>query len=250
MDHRGTPESPGLVATLISDSDLEVCLYCWLLLVSVGVARPLVNRSSLPPLRHHSRFLSLDVWRGAHCVCVKTSLLLYVPENSWNFFSPHKSQQTHLSLAKSIRSPAPLKHAHQDYLRSYTCRVQRFLLPALGSRLRIATARRDVHVPQALGERSADDPSSRTHGVAYLVPDDKAEQVLAGLDFREKGGYTRATVDVFPTSGETRILAFVGERGGGALGLGQWTAVWPWHSVLRWIGRFRARPLSGATPLR
>lgn len=45
--------------------------------------------------------------------------------------------------------------------------------------------------------------------MAYLVPDDKAEQVLAGLDFREKGGYTRATVDVFPTSGETRAV-FVG----------------------------------------
>ncbi|CAM9353975.1 unnamed protein product [Ectocarpus fasciculatus] len=55
---------------------------------------------------------------------------------------------------------------------------------------------------EALGERSAGDPPSRTHGVAYLVPDNKAEEVLAGLDFREKGGYTRATVNVLPAGGE------------------------------------------------
>ncbi|CAM9527526.1 unnamed protein product [Ectocarpus sp. 6 AP-2014] len=55
---------------------------------------------------------------------------------------------------------------------------------------------------EALGQRSASDPPSRTHGVAYLVPENKAEEVLAGLDFREKGGYTRATVDVLPAGGE------------------------------------------------
>eukprot|EP00903_Cladosiphon_okamuranus_P010190 g9649.t1 len=81
---------------------------------------------------------------------------------------------------------------------------------------------------EALGERSPDDPPSRTHGVAYLIPDDKAEQVLAGLDFREKGGYTRATVDVFPTGGPQQ------EGGGGdvsgARSVGASTA--PKHAVL------------------
>ena len=33
-------------------------------------------------------------------------------------------------------------------------------------------------------------------GVAYRVPDDDAERVLAELDFREKGGYSRRVVDV------------------------------------------------------
>lgn len=83
------------------------------------------------------------------------------------------------------------------------------MLPALGTALS-RHLRRDAYIyicrTQALGERSPRDPPSRTHGVAYLVPDDKAEQVLAGLDFREKGGYTRATVDVFPTGGETRAF--------------------------------------------
>lgn len=49
--------------------------------------------------------------------------------------------------------------------------------------------------------RSANEPPSRTHGMVYRVPDDKAEAVLAGLDFRERGGYTRAVVDVHPSSG-------------------------------------------------
>ncbi|CAM9390715.1 unnamed protein product, partial [Hapterophycus canaliculatus] len=55
---------------------------------------------------------------------------------------------------------------------------------------------------ETMGKRSADEPSSRTQGVAYLIPDDKADEVLAGLDFREKGGYTRATVDVLPARGD------------------------------------------------
>lgn len=62
-----------------------------------------------------------------------------------------------------------------------------------------------IALEQALGKRSPGDPPSRTYGVAYRIPDDKAEEVLAGLDFREKGGYTRAIVDVFRSSGN-RIL--------------------------------------------
>lgn len=54
---------------------------------------------------------------------------------------------------------------------------------------------------EALEERSADDPPSRTRGVAYRVPDEKADAVLADLDFREKGGYTRAVVDIFRADG-------------------------------------------------
>ncbi|CAN0129184.1 unnamed protein product [Pylaiella littoralis] len=68
---------------------------------------------------------------------------------------------------------------------------------------------------EALGERSAGDPPSRTHGVAYLVPDTKAKEVLAGLDFREKGGYTRATVDVFPARGEDGKRNVGDDTGGG-----------------------------------
>ena len=33
--------------------------------------------------------------------------------------------------------------------------------------------------------------------MAYRVPDEKVDAVLADLDFREKGGYTRAVVDIF-----------------------------------------------------
>lgn len=51
---------------------------------------------------------------------------------------------------------------------------------------------------EALGCRAAGDPPSRTRGSLYRVPDGDAEAVLADLDFREKGGYSRAlaTADV------------------------------------------------------
>ncbi|CAN0393676.1 unnamed protein product [Ascophyllum nodosum] len=50
---------------------------------------------------------------------------------------------------------------------------------------------------EALGKRSLGDPPSKTRGVAYLIPDNRADAVLAALDFREKGGYTRSVVNVF-----------------------------------------------------
>lgn len=49
--------------------------------------------------------------------------------------------------------------------------------------------------------RSSENPPSRTQGVAFRVPDDKADEVLAGLDFRETG-YTRDIVDVHSITGE------------------------------------------------
>lgn len=51
--------------------------------------------------------------------------------------------------------------------------------------------------------------------MAYRVPDDKAEEVLAELDFREKGGYTRAIIDVFRSSGNRILLG----GGGGEHGI-------------------------------
>ena len=38
--------------------------------------------------------------------------------------------------------------------------------------------------------------NDRTLGRAFIVPDDQSKEVLAELDFREKGGYTRQVVDV------------------------------------------------------
>ena len=47
-------------------------------------------------------------------------------------------------------------------------------------------------------------------GVAYVVPDADAPRVLAELDFREKGGYSRRIVDV------ERISTAADDAGGGA----------------------------------
>lgn len=44
---------------------------------------------------------------------------------------------------------------------------------------------------------------------AYVVPDDKREGVLADLDFREKGGYTRRVVDVHKLDGEDSVKALL-----------------------------------------
>ena len=52
---------------------------------------------------------------------------------------------------------------------------------------------------EALDLRQATDPPSRVHGVAYRIPDEQVAHVLDELDFREKGGYTRAVVEVLPT---------------------------------------------------
>ncbi|TFJ85094.1 hypothetical protein NSK_003518 [Nannochloropsis salina CCMP1776] len=56
---------------------------------------------------------------------------------------------------------------------------------------------------ETMGMREATDPPSRVHGVAYRIPDENVARVLDELDFREKGGYTRAVVEVKPTTSST-----------------------------------------------
>ncbi|CAM9391544.1 unnamed protein product [Chrysoparadoxa australica] len=64
---------------------------------------------------------------------------------------------------------------------------------------------------EKLGVRSSDDEPSVTYGAAYRIPQELAEEVLGVLDFREKGGYTRAMVDVHNDEGTlTRALLYTG----------------------------------------
>ena len=51
---------------------------------------------------------------------------------------------------------------------------------------------------EAIGLRDAAAAPSSTCGVCYRVGPDDVQEVLANLDFREKGGYTRAVVEVTP----------------------------------------------------
>ena len=55
---------------------------------------------------------------------------------------------------------------------------------------------------EALGFRGSDEAPSRCCGVAYRVDDADAAAVLDGLDFREKGGYSRRVVDVERLDGQ------------------------------------------------
>jgi len=55
---------------------------------------------------------------------------------------------------------------------------------------------------------------SETHGTAYLIPQTEAKQLVADLDFREKGGYNRALIDVQFTDGSCQsvvALVYTGE---------------------------------------
>lgn len=64
---------------------------------------------------------------------------------------------------------------------------------------------------EALGLRAASDeaPTSSCVGVCYRVAEGDVESVLANLDFREKGGYSRAIVDVHPCDGSPSVQALL-----------------------------------------
>lgn len=47
-----------------------------------------------------------------------------------------------------------------------------------------------------VGLREPSDPPSKTFGAIYRIPESEVQEVLADLDHREKGGYTRCIVDV------------------------------------------------------
>ena len=58
-----------------------------------------------------------------------------------------------------------------------------------------------------LGAKTADQPPSRTRGTLYKVPKGDAKKVLDDLDFREKGGYSRALATC--TVGDTTVEALI-----------------------------------------
>lgn len=50
---------------------------------------------------------------------------------------------------------------------------------------------------------------SVTHGVVYRVPEASAKEVIDNLDFREKGGYTKAVVDATSLDGSRSVRALI-----------------------------------------
>ena len=67
----------------------------------------------------------------------------------------------------------------------------------------VATLLKDEDL-EALGVRSVDGalPPSMTVGTCYRVGEQDEASVLDALDFREKGGYTRELITVYPTTRE------------------------------------------------
>ena len=61
----------------------------------------------------------------------------------------------------------------------------------------------------ALGVRGESDPPSTCVGTCYRVADADIDGVLANLDFREKGGYSRAVVEVAPCDGSPPVRALL-----------------------------------------
>lgn len=61
---------------------------------------------------------------------------------------------------------------------------------------------------------TSEDPSDRVNGIGFVVPKEMASQALLDLDFREKGGYIRQTIDFFPLDGSSasqyRAIVYVG----------------------------------------
>jgi cation transport protein ChaC len=60
-----------------------------------------------------------------------------------------------------------------------------------------------------LGVRAASDAPSTCVGKCYRVGKQDVASVLSNLDFREKGGYSRAVVDVTPSDGSAPVQALL-----------------------------------------
>jgi cation transport protein ChaC len=58
-----------------------------------------------------------------------------------------------------------------------------------------------------------EEEGARCVGVAYRLPEDDAAGILAALDYREKGGYRRLSIDVAFGDGSAQALTWLAEPG-------------------------------------
>jgi len=143
------------------------------------------------------------VWVGERAACIEDEIL---PDPLWIFGYGSLCWRPEASFSTFEHRPGRIS----GWARLFAQRsMDHRGTPASPGLVVTAVSDEDL---QVLNYYNEDQEPSITHGVAYCIPKDKAQEVLADLDYREKGGYMRAVVEVTFTdgSGQASALLYTG----------------------------------------